>query len=220
MAQEGTTEMTPAAEGALPAPEPMSRSAVSHLETDALKASFSAIASANTEDLETTASAVAFANVKGDAHVSTSMVSALFAKQNATFQQGYASAVIAGGNTTVHQGGAPLIVGKSVSVEQGGGALLVGSDVKVNRGVVGVVIAGKTELSEDSKVLIGTKGALIIAAAILGGFGMVAIVMAMGTKRLADWGRNIKMPDWANKHEIESWLHDAQKWAQHLRKSA
>lgn len=181
-----------------------------HVEAPALKANLSAIASADTVDLETTASAVGFASVSGDAHVSTSWVGIMHAKQGGTFQQGYASAAIFGGDTTIRQAGAPLIIGRTVKVEQGGGAVVVGSDVKVKHGFVGIVVSGRSEISDDSKVLIGTKGAIIIAAAILGGLAVVALVMTMGTKRIADWGRSFKKPELPDRHAVQARWHDLQ----------
>lgn len=186
------------------------------VRAQAMKASMSAIASADTVDLETTASAVGIAQVSGDAHVSTSYVGIMHAKGSGTFQQGYASAVIFGGDTTVRQAAAPLIVGRSMNIEQGGGGVLLASDVKVARSFVGVVIAGKSEISDDSKVLIGTTAAIIIAAAIFGGFALVALVMAMGTKRIADWGRSFKRPEKPSRGDLQSKLHDWQAMLQEM----
>ncbi len=192
------------------APEQAAPHLATHLEAPALKASLSAIASADTVDLETTASAIGLAQVSGDAHVSTSYVGIMHAKQGGTFQQGYASAAIFGGDTTIRQAGAPLIVGRTMNIEQGGGAVLIGSDVKVSRGFVGIVVSGRSEISDDSKVLIGTKAAIIIAAAILGGFAVMAVVMAMGTKRIADWGRGFKKAELPSKHDLQAKWHDFQ----------
>ncbi len=197
-----------------------------HVEAQAMKASLSAIASADTVDLETTASAIGLAQVSGDAHVSTSYVGIMYAKQGGTFQQGYASAAIFGGDTTVRQAGAPLIIGRSMNIEQGGGGVLIGSDVKVSHGFVGMVVSGRSEISDDSRVLISTKAAIIIAAAILGGFAVVAVVMAMGTKRIADWGRGVRseLPsrsDWqARLDEMRARLQDMPNKWQQMRKSA
>lgn len=213
-------------EGTAP-PEVAAPHIATKLEAPALKANLSAIASADVVDLETTASALGITQVSGDAHISTSWCGVVYAKQGGTFQQGYASTAIFGGDTTVKQAGAPIIVGRSMNIEQGGGALLVGSDVKVSRGFVGIVVSGRSEISDDSKVLIGTKAAIIIAAAILGGFAVVAVVMAIGTARIATWGRNIKMPDLPSRrdmqarwHDVQAVLQDVPARLQQLRKSA
>ncbi len=216
-----TEEAAPVAEPHVAAPH-----LAAHVEAPALKANLSAIASADAVDLETTASAVGLAQVSGDAHVSTSWVGIMHAKQGGTFQQGYASAAIFGGDTTVRQAGAPLIIGRTMNIEQGGGAVLVGSDVKVSHGFVGIVVSGRSEISDDSKVLIGTKAAIIIAAAILGGFAVVAVLMTVGTKRIADWGRGLKgeLPSrsamQSKWHDLQLMLQEVPHKIQQMRKSA
>lgn len=197
-------------------PDELAPHVAARVEASTLRANLSAIASAQAQDFESTASAVGLAQVAGDAHVTASYVGIMYAKQGGTFQQGYASAVILGGDTTVRQAGAPLIVGRSMNIEQGGGMVLVGSDVKVNRGVVGIVVSGSTEISDDSKVLIGTKAAIIIAAALLGGFALVAVVMVLGAKRVSEWRPNINLPQLS---QLPKW-EELQEKLHQLRKSA
>ena len=220
MAEEDVKTIRTEAEAAEEMPEMAAPHLAAHVEAPALKSSFSAIASADVVDLDTTASAVGLAQVSGDAHVTASYVGIMTAKQGGSIQQSYASAVIMGGDTAIRQAGAPLIIGRTMNIEQGGGGVLVGSDVKAKNSVIGVVISGRSEISEDSKVIIGTKAAVIIAAAILGGFAVVAVVMAMGTKRIADWGRGIKKPELPSRNEMQAWAHDLQSRIQALRKSA
>ena len=227
MADEEMMGMKAEEAESMTAPDVAAPHLAAHVEAPALKASLSAIASADTVDLETTASAIGLAQVSGDAHVSTSYVGIMHAKQGGTFQQGYASAVIFGGDTTVRQAGAPIIVGRTMSIEQGGGGVLIGSDVKVSHGFVGVVVSGRSEISDDSRVLIGTKAAIIIAAAILGGFAVVAVVLAMGTKQIADWGRSFRKPDLPSRpdmqakwRDVQAMLQEVPSKIQHMRKSA
>jgi hypothetical protein len=199
MTAEDTSGVTAVPSTTAPELEKLAPHIAAHVEAPVLRANLSAIASAETDELEATASAVGLVKVAGDANVSASWVPAIIAKQNISFQQGYASAVIAGNETHIKQGGAPIIIGRTMEIDSGGGVLLVGGDVSVKNGFVGVVLSRNTAVSEDSRVLLGTKGAMIIAAAILGGFGLVAVVMALGVKRVVEWKPNFQlpeMPDW------------------------
>jgi hypothetical protein len=199
MTAEDTSGVAAVPSTTAPEPEKLAPHIAAHVEAPVLRANLSAIASAETDELEATASAVGLVKVAGDANVSASWVPAIIAKQNISFQQGYASAVIAGNETHIKQGGAPIIIGRTMEIDSGGGVLLVGGDVSVKNGFVGVVLSRNTAVSEDSRVLLGTRGAMIIAAAILGGFGLVAVVMALGVKRVVEWKPNFQlpeMPDW------------------------
>jgi hypothetical protein len=60
-------------------------------------------------------------------------------------------------------------------------------------------------------VLIGTRGALIIGAALLGGFALVALVMAVGVKRVVTWRPTFAVPQLPDWDEIQAKLHRLQK---------
>ena len=175
----GTPEATPAMEE----PTKATGRCVSELHAGDTQMSLSMIGSANVGELDATASAIGVATAGGDANVTASWVPFIRAKGGANVQQSYASAVIAGGDTTVHQAGAPIIVGKTIDITQGGGALLVAGDATVKNGMVGLILSTKTEVSEDSKVLVDTKAAVIIALALLGGFGLLAVAVVFGMKQ-------------------------------------
>jgi hypothetical protein len=159
-----------------------------------LQANLAAVGTATAQTLSATGSAVGVASVEGDATVTASMVALLRAKGSATVQQSYASALIVGGDMEIHQAGAPIIVGKKIDINQGGGGVLVTGEANVRNGFVGVVLSPKTTVSEDSRVLISTRAALIIAGALLGGFGLVAVVMALGVRRVMSWRPQINVP--------------------------
>lgn len=146
-----------------------------------------------TGTLNASTSAIGFARVDGDAQVRLSAVPLLVAKGDAEFRQAYASAFIAGGTVSVSQGGAPMIAGRSVSVERGAGVAVVAGEATVRRGLIGVLLAKDARLSEDSRVLLSTKAALIIALALLGGFGLVAAGLVLGAKRIAEWRPDLRL---------------------------
>ncbi|MEI7815069.1 MAG: hypothetical protein WCJ13_09790, partial [Coriobacteriia bacterium] len=73
----------------------------------------------------------------------------------------------------------------------------------VTNGFVGVLLTPQANIAEDSRVLIGTKAALIIAAALLGGFGLVAVVMALGVRRVMSWRPQINVPQLPSIAEIQ-----------------
>lgn len=159
--------------------------AVAAAEADTIHATASAIASARTHTLNTTGSAVGFAQVEGDARISLSAVPLVIAKGDADFKQAYASAFIASNEVSVTQGGAPLIMGRQVSVKSGGAVAVMAGQADISRGWVGLLLAKDATVAEDSRVVFTTKAALIIALALLGGFGLIAVGVYYGARRLA-----------------------------------
>ncbi len=164
------------------------------LESDKLQANLSAIATAQTGSLEAVGSAVGFASVSGDASLTASAAPIVYAKGDVSVRQCYTSAVLAGGDMDITQAGAPLIVGKKLDVSQGGALVMLSGESMVSNGFVGILLTPKATVADDSRVLIGTKAALIIAAALLGGFGLVALVMVLGVRRVMTWRPQISVP--------------------------
>lgn len=158
---------------------------ISKVNAEDLQATFSAVAQASTGSLEATGSAIGMTTVEGDATLTASAAPLVFTHGDATVQQSYASAVIAGGGsfTRVRQSAAPLMVGKTMELEQVGAVALVTGEAKVKKSWVGIIAAPSVEVSDDSKVIITTRGALIIGAALLGGFGLVALIMTIAFGR-------------------------------------
>jgi hypothetical protein len=184
--------------------EPIIASHVSGaLESETVQANLSAIATAQAGSLEAVGSAVGFANVTGDATLTASAAPIVYAKGNISVRQSYTSAVLAGGDMDISQAGAPLIIGKQLDVQQGGALVMLSGESTVTNGFVGVLLSPKATVSEDSRVLIGTKAALIIAAVLLGGFGLVAIVMALGVRRVMTWRPQINVPPIPNMAAIQ-----------------
>ena len=165
------------------------------LDAPSLQASLSAIGTVHTEQFEAVGSAVGFASVDGDATITASASPIVHAKGDIHVRQAYTSAVVAGGTVDMSQSLAPIIVGKKLSVNQGGGVVMLAGEAKVKNGFVGVLLAPSATVSEDSRVLLSTAGALIIAAALLGGFAIVAAVMVIGARRILSWRPAVHMPD-------------------------
>jgi hypothetical protein len=163
-----------------------------------VQANLSAIATAQAGSLESVGSAIGFANVSGDASITASAAPIVYAKGNVSVRQSYTSAVLAGGDMDIAQAGAPLIIGKQLNVEQGGALVMLSGESSVSNGFVGVLLSPKATVSDDSRVLVGTKAALIIAAALLGGFGLVALVMVLGVRRVMTWRPQINVPPLPN----------------------
>jgi len=170
-----------------------SMSAIATANANSISATGSAIATARTTSLTTTASAVGLIQAEGDATVSLSAVPLMVTRGNAEFRQAYASAFIAGSDVSITQGGAPLIVGKSITVDTGGGGALIAGEAKVSNGWVGVLLAKDAQLSDDTRVIVTTKMALIVAAALLGGFGLVAVGLYFGAQRLSQWKPDLRL---------------------------
>lgn len=166
----------------------------SEVSAQSLQANLSAIVSAHTGTLEAVGSAIAFSNVGGDATITASASPLVYAKGDVSVRQSYTSAVLAGSNMHISQAGAPLIVGKQLDINQGGGVVLLSGEANVSNGFVGVLLSPKATVSDDSRVLLSTKAALIIAAALLGGFGLIAVVMVVGMKRMMARRHRFHMP--------------------------
>jgi hypothetical protein len=190
---------------------------------DEVQANLSVIGTVSAGTLSATGSVVGIAAVDGDATVTASMIPAVLTRGDMTVQQSYASAIIVGGggDTKVHQAAAPLIVGRTMDLSQAGGALLVAGEADVKGSWVGVVLAPKATISEDSRVFISTRAAIIIAAALFGGFALVALVMALGVRRAMRWRPTLSLPQLPSLHEVHlPDLAAIQERLHHLRRSA
>lgn len=181
--------------------------ALGTVTADDVQANLSAVGVSKSDSMTSVGSAVGLVTAEGDVDINTSMVPLVIAKGDASFHQAYASAFIAGGTVDVRQGGSPIIVGKQLSVEQGGGIVMLASEADVHHGFVGLLVSPNATLSDDTRVLLSTKAALIIAAAILGGFGILAVVMVLGVRRVMQWRPHIHLPSMPRLAELEERFH-------------
>ncbi|MDR3686235.1 MAG: hypothetical protein P4L93_04675 [Coriobacteriia bacterium] len=190
--------------------------AAARLSGNDVQANLSAMGSVTAGSLSATGSAIGAASVEGDATITASMVPALLAKGDTTIQQSYASAMIVGGggNTTVHQAVSPLIIGKTMDISQAGAGVLVTGDADVKSSWVGIVLAPKTTISENSRVIIDTKAAFIIAIALFGGLGLIALAVTLATRRLMRWRPTITIPGVKSLPQLPDLATLQEKWQQ------
>ena len=180
--------------GAAEPPSIVASHVAGSVEATSVQANLSAVGHVSANEFESVGSAVGFATAGRDAVITASMTPLVYAKGDVHIRQSYASAVLAGGTMDISQAGAPVIIGKTLSIEQGGGMVVLAGEASVSNGFVGVLLAPKATISEDTKVLLSTKAALIIAAALFGGFALVAVVMALGVRRVMSWRPQINVP--------------------------
>ena len=177
--------------------EDVAPSIAGRILVDSLTATQSAIGAATVGELDASTSAIGSLSVAGDASFSTCATAIVSAKQNVDLRQGWASVVVAGGDVTLAQGGSALMIGRSMAMESAGSAAVVAGEANVSRGWVGILLAGKAEVADDSRVFINTRAAIIIAAALLGGLGFVALAMLYSSGRVARQWNPQAIVDWA-----------------------
>lgn len=165
------------------------------VEADYMEVDLALIGSAYAEDMSVTGCAIGYAPIEGDAEITASAVPLMRINGDAVFKQAYASAFIASGMVDMKQAATPVMLTREAELEQSAAALMVAGDVVVQRSAVGIVLSGKTHISEDSRVLISTKAAIIIAIAILSGFGIVALLMVLGAREVASKRPRLQLPE-------------------------
>jgi hypothetical protein len=105
----------------------------------------------------------------GDMSITMGACVAAVARRNVTLERGYGQWLIGAGDMTVTQGGAmTMLAGKSINVTQGGAALMLTQSARVERGTVGLLISGKTELADGSRVLLRPAGAAALGGTLAG----------------------------------------------------
>jgi hypothetical protein len=186
-------------------PEQVAEPTVETMQVDT-----TAIANVTAGSLTATQSAIGSANVTGEAMVDTSFVGMVSSKGNASLKQGVACAIMAEGDVSISQGGGAVLVGKNVDIDQGGSCVMVSGETNASRSYVGLLLSRKASFSEDSRVLFDWKAALILAAVLLGGVGIVILalflVWRMMTSRLHALSE--RMPHLPSVHlpEVPAWL--------------
>ncbi|HET6352326.1 MAG TPA: hypothetical protein VFG89_09395 [Coriobacteriia bacterium] len=168
--------------------------AVDGVETPTLEASLSAIASAKAGSISATGSAVGMASSAGDFDAQLSVVVLGAAKGMGSVKQSYVSAFVASDGLAVSQSVVPLGVAKTIIFEQSGAIVVGAAETKVRGGFVGLLLSGHTDIADDSRVLMDTRAAIIVACALLGGLGLVALALYLSAKRLTAWRPAISMP--------------------------
>jgi hypothetical protein len=152
--------------------------------TVAKELSQSAEGATSSGPLTATQSAIGNATVTGDASVSASAVGSVSAKA-ASIRQSFAGAVMSEGDATVSQSATPLIMAQRVDVQSGAACVVVGDEVTTQRSWVGLVASRHTTLNDGSRVIIDWKGALILAAVMLGAAGIMVLILWLVGRRVA-----------------------------------
>lgn len=187
----------------------------SAVESDVMEVSTTAIANARTGTLNATQSAIGSAAVEGDALLSASAVGMVSAKRAASLHQGVAGAVVSEGDIAVQQGGGAVMVGRTIDVDQGGSGVMVSGETNASRSYVGVLVSRRASFSEDSRVLFDWKAALILAAVLVGGVGLIIIVAVVLAKilmgrihRVAERLPHLSVPHLSLPHlpEVPPWV--------------
>jgi hypothetical protein len=154
------------------------------LEVVAMNASTTAIGSVSTDEFDASQCLICSATVEGDASIGASAVGMLSAS-SVGVHQGCAGLIASDGDVSIDQGGACMVLTQTAGIEQGGVGVLVASEATLARSWVGVMAARNATLSDDSRVVIDTRSALIIGGLLFGGLGLVAVGIFMAGKRIA-----------------------------------
>jgi len=160
---------------------------VDRAKAEAMRANMSAIATADVSDLHTTGTAIGVATVANDVDLTTSAVGLVSAQGDVSIHQAVSWGVFSKGDVTVNQGGSALVVARDYKVESGAACTVIATEADVRRSWIGLLLAPKATVSDDSRVFIGTTAALIISTAILLGFGMLAVAGVRTAKAAMAW---------------------------------
>jgi hypothetical protein len=152
------------------------------VEVVAMQASMTAIGSVSAEEFDASQCAIGSASIDGDASVGASAIGMLSAN-SVGLHQGYASLMVVDGDVSVDQGGAQVIVARTVGIEQCGVGTLVAGEANVAHSWVGLMAARNATLSDDSRVIVDARTAIIIGAGLLGGLAAVAVAIFLGSRR-------------------------------------
>ena len=154
------------------------------LEVVAMHSSSTVLGSVSAEEFDAQQCLIGSATIDGDASIGASAVGMLSAG-SVGIHQGGAMVMVVGGDASIDQGGAQVIVARSAGIEQGGVGVLVAGEADLARSWVGIMAARNATLSDDSRVIIDTKAALIIGGLLFGGFGIVALAVLLAGRRIA-----------------------------------
>lgn len=138
--------------------------------------------SVRAEDASITSSAVGAVITGADAEVAGSMVGGVVAKGGVSMSRSGSLDIVAKGDVDLAKGGTGIVLaGGDVRVENGFAGVTASRTASVRRSRVGMLLALKTEVSDDSRVIMDGRSAAIFGLA----FGAVMTV-AFGA--LFGWG--------------------------------
>ena len=131
-----------------------------------------------------------------DVSMSMSCAGIVTSAGKTSISQGGVGAIIAQGPVEATRSGTLAIVANSVIGDHAYSAVAVGSNVSLNESWIGVALSPRLQVSEDSRVIIGPLAALIISVALLGVFGIVAVLVAVAVRRALTWRPKVPSVAW------------------------
>ena len=72
-----------------------------------------------------------------------------------------------------------------MTFERSGTLVTMSGDARVDGGFVGVLLSGRSSVSENARVLLTGRTLAILAVALLGGLGLVAVAVYYGAREIA-----------------------------------
>jgi len=148
------------------------------------------------ETNETTRGAVASVASPGEARVTSSIAGFVNAQGDATLAQSASAVVLSQGNADIERSAVAALVTRTMTGDRVYNAASVSGEMSVSRSWIGVALTPHLQVSEDSRVFIGPVGALIIAAAIFGVFGILAALGYFAARRAMHWRPKVPAVSW------------------------
>lgn len=131
-----------------------------------------------------------------DVQVITSLAGIVAVKGDARLEQTGAGAIAVEGDVDANQSIAGALVGQNVTGERVFTGAAVARDLSVRNSRIGLALAGKMQVSDDSRVLIGPVAALIFVGAILGFFGLVVLAGVFAVRSARAWRPSMPSVSW------------------------
>lgn len=125
------------------------------------------------------------------ASVDMAWTGAVLASGEASLDKSAANAVVSLSGSRLHQSAAQVVAtAGDVEVEYAAAGVVAAPSVTVRRGLVGLLVAGKAELAEDTRVVLRPGGAASLGAAFGIAFAVVSIIGWRSLfKRWMQWRR-------------------------------
>lgn len=193
------TAVEPADELALTAPDVaparrMFAGSGHSVDTEALDASLSAIASAHTGSLKASGSAVGLADVSGNAEIGTSAVGIMTTQGDGTVKQSYLQAFVAGERVDMQQSASAAVIARTITFDRSASLISLSGDAEVRSGTVGILLSGRSSISENARVIVTGRTLAVLALVLFGGLGLIAVAVYFGAQEIASKLPELKLP--------------------------
>lgn len=148
------------------------------------------------ENIEAARGAVVSIAAPGEANVRSSIAGFVSAQGDATLSQSASVGLLAQGNADIDQSAVAALVTRTMTGDRVYNAASVSGEMSVSRSWIGVALTPRLTVSENSRVIIGPVGALIIAAAIFGVFGVLVALGYFAARRAMQWRPQVPALSW------------------------